>query len=373
MKKILITGGAGFIGSNLAIKLAQRGYQIIILDNLSPQIHGEGAEFPLALHEVAECILGDVSSPESYHKLPQDIDAVFHLAAETGTGQSMYAISKYSQVNVMGTAYLMEYLAKNTSVSKIILSSTRAVYGEGSYRCTEHGIVNPGERFEQDLLAGLFEPRCPICKSALHLLPTSEDSALKPLSVYGISKLAQELLLLNTAKSLNIPTVALRFQNVYGPGQSLSNPYTGILSIFSTRIRHGQDIFIFEDGNESRDFVYIDDVINSLILSLENDNANNHVFNIGSGIGTSVQDVSNKLVEKLSASVKLHITGKFRVGDIRHNVADISKATNILNYSPRVHLDEGLTQFVEWVKRQPLPTDKSDSALVELKERGLFK
>lgn len=372
--KVLITGGAGFLGANLAQQLFQEGYQLVVLDKLSPQIHGENAEFPESLRQIADCILGDVADPDIYHQLPKDFDYVFHLAAETGTGQSMYAISQYSEVNVQGTALLMEHLvSQKKKFKKIILSSTRAVYGEGVYRCATHGLVFPQERKEEDLALGKFDPFCPLCHQELVLEPTREDALFRPLSVYGITKLSQELLLMQSAKSLGIPAVALRFQNVYGPGQSLSNPYTGILSIFSTRIRHGQDIDIFEDGKESRDFVFIDDVVESLMLALENDKANGEVFNIGSGKGTSVLEVSKRLKEKLNAQVNLNITERYRIGDIRHNVADISKAQSLLGYYPKVSLEEGLSEFVDWVLQQPLPQDKSEKALEELKERGLFK
>jgi dTDP-L-rhamnose 4-epimerase len=372
--KVLITGGAGFIGSNLAQRLFLEGYQLVVLDKLSPQIHGEYTEFPELLSRIADCILGDVADPDIYHQLPKDFDFVVHLAAETGTGQSMYAISQYSEVNVQGTALFMEHLAKQKKkVKKIILSSTRAVYGEGAYRCPIHGLVFPEERRDEDLAQGKFDPFCPICNQELVLVPTREDALFRPLSVYGITKISQELLLMQSAKSFGIPAVALRFQNVYGLGQSLSNPYTGILSIFSTRIRHGQEIDIFEDGNESRDFVYINDVVDSVVLALEKEEANGEVFNIGSGNSTSVLEVSKSLKEKLNASVNLNITGKYRVGDIRHNVADISKAKSLLGYSPKVSLEEGLSHFVEWVLQQPLPEDKSEKALTELKDRGLFK
>lgn len=372
--KVLITGGAGFIGSHLTERLFHKGYQVVVLDKLSPQIHGENADFLTSLKEIADCVLGDVADPNIYLLLPKDFDFVFHLAAETGTGQSMYAISHYSEVNVQGTALLIEHLAKQEKkVKKIILSSSRAVYGEGAYRCESHGLVFPQERKEVDLVQGKFEPFCPLCAQELVLEPTREDAMYRPLSVYGITKLSQELLLMQSAKSLEIPAVALRFQNVYGPGQSLSNPYTGILSIFSTRIRHGQNIDIFEDGKESRDFVYIQDVVDSLVLALEKEEANGEVFNIGSGKGTSVFQVSQSLKEKLNANVNLNITGKYRLGDIRHNVADISKAQSLLGFNPKVTLEEGLSKFVDWVLRQPLPEDKSEKALTELKERGLFK
>lgn len=256
MKKILITGGAGFIGMNLATTLVKLGYHVRVLDNLSEQIHGKNAAPPFCHIPEIEFIYGDVRNKEDWRKALKDIEAVVHLAAETGTGQSMYEIYRYTDVNIGGTANLMDILTNELHcVQKVMVASSRAIYGEGSYVCKKHGMVYPGVRGEAALAKGDFYVKCPLCNGAVEIAPTREDAQINPLSVYGITKQVQEQLVLTLCKNLGISALAYRFQNVYGPGQSLSNPYTGILSIFSTRIRKGEAINIFEDGKESRDFV----------------------------------------------------------------------------------------------------------------------
>jgi dTDP-L-rhamnose 4-epimerase len=370
--KILITGGAGFIGSRLAKKLFEKGYPVIILDTLAPQIHGENATFPNSLLAIAECIQGDILDKDIWKKIPTDISFVFHLAAETGTGQSMYEISRYVEVNVQGTARLLEFIqGRGNEIKKIILSSSRAVYGEGAYFCKKHGNVYPFEREEQDLKNGFFELRCPICNTEAKMISTSEDSKLHPQSIYGVTKLSQEQLVQTSAKAMGIPYSILRFQNVYGPGQSLSNPYTGILSIFSTRIRNGKGILVFEDGKESRDFVFVDDVVDALILCLENKEANDMVFNVGGGEVTSVLGLAESLLKMYDVNVSIEISGNYRIGDIRHNLADISMIQKI-GYKPKYPLEKGLHFFVDWVLSQEIQKDQSDHALEELKSKNLF-
>jgi dTDP-L-rhamnose 4-epimerase len=341
MKNVLITGGAGFIGSNLALKLISKGYQITVLDNLSVQIHGEDPikTSPLykSICDKVNFINGTVTSKEDWVKAIKDQDVIVHLAAETGTGQSMYEIHKYVDVNISGTALMLDILANNQhSVKKIVVASSRAIYGEGKYTCQVHGIVYPVERVDGDMAKGDFTCKCPICGVQVDLLPTCEDSKLHPTSVYGITKLNQEQMVLTVGKSLGIPAVAFRYQNVYGPGQSLSNPYTGILSIFSTRIKNGNDISVFEDGKESRDFVYIDDIVDATVLGIENENANYNVFNVGTGERTDVLTVANTLIDKYNIPVEVKVTGNYRLGDIRDNYADLSKIKNLLGFSPTV-------------------------------------
>ena len=318
IKNILITGGAGFIGSNLALKLVKKNYSVTVLDNLSEQIHGENPEESFLYRSIADnvrFIRGDVRNRADWEKSLEGQDAVIHLAAETGTGQSMYEIYKYAQVNISGTALLLDILANGQySIKKLIVASSRAIYGEGKYQCLLHGIVYPMSRIESDLLNGLYECTCPHCGKEVKLLPTDENSKIEPQSVYGISKYNQEQLCLVAGKSLNIPAVAFRYQNVYGPGQSLSNPYTGILSIFSTQIKNKNPINIFEDGKESRDFVYIDDVVNATILGLENESANYNSYNVGSGKATTVLKIAQKLVSLYNSGVSVNITGNFRIG-----------------------------------------------------------
>lgn len=374
---ILITGGAGFIGSNIALKLIEKGYRVRVLDNLSPQIHGENPEKSFLYNSIkdkTDFILGNVLSKDDWRKALIDIDIVIHLAAETGTGQSMYDIENYIDVNIKGTALLWEILTNEKfNVKKVIVAASRAVYGEGKYKCPTHGITYPNERKLKDLEKKDFEVKCPICNSNVELMATTEDSAILCSSVYGLTKDVQEKLSLLIGKNLNIPVVAYRYQNVYGPGQSLKNPYTGILSIFSTRIRNNNNINIFEDGKESRDFVYIDDVVNGTILSLENEKSNYQVFNIGSGKNIDVLTVAKTLKELYNSDVDIEVNGNFRLGDIRHNFADITKAKNILGYVPEYDFDKGIKKFVDWVKTQEIEKDDYEKSIEEMKRKGLYK
>ncbi len=377
MKNILISGGAGFIGSNLAISLIKKGYSVTVLDNLSAQIHGDNPENSFLFNSISDkvnFIKGDVRNRQDWEKSLTGMDAVIHLAAETGTGQSMYQIFKYTDVNIGGTSLLLDILAnKKNNIQKVIVASSRAIYGEGRYYCPSDGEVYPFSRSEEDLIKGLFECRCPKCGKKLKLLSTHEDSKIEPQSIYGISKYNQEQLILVGSKSLHIPAVAFRYQNVYGPGQSLSNPYTGILSIFSTQIKNKNDINIFEDGQESRDFVYIDDVVNATILGLEKKEANYNSYNVGSGDPVSVLKIANKLVNLYNSDVEINVSGNFRIGDIRHNYADLTKIENDLNFVPETTFNQGITHFVNWVNTQKTSKDLYSSSIVELKERGLYK
>ena len=261
LNKVLISGGAGFIGSNLALALVKKGYQVRVLDNLSPQVHGNNARetSPLyqSIFDKVDFIKGTVTSRKDWREALEGQDAVIHLAAETGTGQSMYEIKKYCDVNIFGTSQLVDILTnKKHSIQKIIVASSRAIYGEGKYKCQNHGIVYPEARTDEAMQKGDFNCKCPICNSDVDLMATSEDSKIHPTSIYGITKQCQEQLVLTVGRAIGIPAMALRYQNVYGPGLSLKNPYTGILSIFSTQIKNNNNINIFEDGKESRDFVY---------------------------------------------------------------------------------------------------------------------
>ena len=377
IKRILITGGAGFIGSNLALSLIKKGYLVTVLDNLSEQIHGEDADMSFLYKSIIDKVIfikGDVRNREDWEKALIGQDAVIHLAAETGTGQSMYEIYKYSSVNISGTALFLDILANTQhGIKKIIVASSRAIYGEGRYYCSSHGEVYPLTRNEKDLVNGFFECKCPVCEKNVELLSTHEESKIQPQSVYAVTKYNQEQLFLLTGKSLNIPAVAFRYQNVYGPGQSLSNPYTGILSIFSTQIKNNNSINIFEDGKESRDFVYIDDVVNATILGLENENANFNVYNVGTGKQVDVLRIADTLVNLYQSKVQVNITGNFRLGDIRHNYADMTKIRRDLNFTPAYQFEEGISKFIEWVNSQEIKESKYSNSIKELKERGLLK
>jgi len=378
MEKILITGGAGFIGSNLALKLLTKGYQVRVLDNLSNQIHGKNPEntSPLfrSIKDKVDFIKGDVTSEIDLKTAISGQDAIIHLAAETGTGQSMYEMKKYCDVNIGGTSLLLDILTNHKhSIKKIIVASSRAIYGEGKYECKLHGTVYPDARKDKDMKRGDFDCKCPVCNEPVSLLATSEDSKIQPTSIYGITKQNQEQMVLMVGKSLGIPAVAFRYQNVYGPGQSLNNPYTGILSIFSTQIRNGSNLNIFEDGKESRDFVYIDDVVDATILGLEKDDANYEVYNVGADKPIDVITVAKTLIKNYNSQVKVNISGNFRIGDIRHNYADLSKISSKLNYLPKFSFDKGITEFCNWVLKQEIQQDNYASSIREMKEKGLYK
>ena len=375
MKNILITGGSGFIGSRLCEKLHERGYKITILDNLSEQIHGT-AESSLFQKVKGKCIFikGDVRNKKDWKEAIKGQDIVVHLAAETGTGQSMYEIEKYNDVNIMGTANLLEILANTEhSVKKMIVASSRAIYGEGKYNCKIHGDQYPSKRKEKNMKKGEFNPKCDICNTELNLVATDEKSKIHPSSIYGINKQQQEQMVMLMGDSLGIPSVAFRYQNVYGPGQSLSNPYTGILSIFSTRILNKNNLDIYEDGLESRDFVYIDDVVDATILGIEKEEANGEVFNVGSGIATTVKEVAESLKKFYNSDISISISGKYRLGDIRHNYADLNKAKILLGFIPKYNFQKGILEFVSWVKTKEVMEDKYEKSVQELKNKGLMK
>lgn len=377
-KNVLITGGAGFIGSNLAIKLVKQGFNVTVIDNLSKQVHGESPEInsPLynSIKDAVKFIHADVCNKEKLAEAIVGQDAIFHLVAETGTGQSMYEIGRYFEVNVQATANLLDILANTEhQVKKILMASSRSIYGEGKYTTHDGRIVYPSFRLDEDMLAGNFELLEQPNKQPLSLVATDEESKIHPISVYGMTKQYQEEIFMEIAPTIGIIPVALRYQNVYGVGQSLSNPYTGILAVFSTRALNGNDIEIFEDGLESRDFVYIDDVVEATIAAMFNDNGNNQVFNVGTGIATPVKYIAEKLIEFYNADVGIKITGRYRVGDIRHNYADISKINKYLGFKPNVNFDTGLANFAGWVKTQKIQKDDFEKSITELKAKGLFK
>lgn len=379
MKHVLITGGAGFIGSHLALKLVSKGYQIRVLDNLSPQIHGENPDETSPLYNSikgkVDFIKGSVTNREDWLNALDGVECVVHLAAETGTGQSMYEIQKYVDVNIGGTALLLDILTNTKhSVKKVVVAESRAIYGEGRYYSGElRQYVYPLERQDMDMAKGDFEVKYPGCSQPLHLVSTTEDSLVHPTSVYGITKQVQGQLVHLVCPSIGIASVSFRYQNVYGPGQSLSNPYTGILSIFSTRIKNGNGLNIFEDGKETRDFVYIDDVVDATILGIEKEEANGHVFNVGTGIPTDVLTVAKTLIEKYGKEVPVTVSGNYRLGDIRHNYADITAARTILGFEPQWSFSDGIEEFVKWVNGQKIQEDKYEASIEEMKRKGLYK
>lgn len=378
MRKVLITGGAGFIGSNLALKLINKGYEVVVLDNLSEQIHGKRPDKSYTyslIKDKVKFIEGNVKDRTAWDKaLTDDIDLVIHLAAETGTGQSMYEIEKYVDTNIKGTSILLDKIVnEKLNVKKLIVASSRAIYGEGKFRCKEHGIVYPESRKDENMKIGDFNVKCPICGKNVKMELTDEESKSHPTSVYGYTKKVQEELSILIGKSINLPVVAFRFQNVYGPGQSLKNPYTGILSIFSTQIKNGNDINIFEDGKETRDFVYIDDVTDAIILSIDNEKANYETFNVGSNEKLDVLTIAKILKEKYNSNVNIKISGNYRLGDIKDNQADLTKIHEILGYEPNVDFKTGISNFVDWVEKQEIEQDNYKKSIEEMKLNGLYK
>jgi dTDP-L-rhamnose 4-epimerase len=381
-QKVLITGGLGFIGLKLARTLVRRGMKVRLLDNLSPQIHGvdQLPELSSALGEAnIELVRGDVCKRRDWVSALRDVSSVIHLAAETGTGQSMYKIGHYTSTNVMGIALLLDVLANDAhGVTKLVLASSRSVYGEGAYHCAICGVVYPPMRSLTDLEVSRWEPLCPGCGGMVLPLATPEVAKTSPASVYAATKLAQEDLLRIAGNALGIPFLIFRLQNVYGEGQSLHNPYTGILSIFSNRIRQGKEIVLFEDGQESRDFVHVSDVADAIALGVTSDGGDGLTLNVGSGVQVSVESVAHSLNRAFNGSRKMIlISGQYRVGDIRHNFADISSIHRHLGFSPRVPMEEGIGRFVDWVRTQPISSDGAEDGLDranrELIERGLMK
>lgn len=379
MSDILVTGGAGFIGSHLVPVLRAAGHSVRILDTLSPQIHGELPEGLgwLTADDGIEFRRGSVADRRTLRAALDGVGAVVHLASETGTGQSMYEIARYTHENVQGTAVLMDILAQEPGlgVERVLLSSSRSVYGEGAYvreGDPDGPRITPPARSAEALRARRWDPVCPATGAPLVAVPTREDDRTAPSSVYAATKLMQEDLVRIGCDSLGIGHTILRLQNVYGEGQSLKNPYTGILSIFSTRVRRGLDLPIFEDGAESRDFVHVSDVAAAFAAALARPEPANAVINVGAGAKTSVIDVASALSRAFGAEPDLRVTGEYRLGDIRHNVADTTRLATLLDCAPQVGLDAGLARFAAWVATQPLPEDRLAAANSELKARNMM-
>jgi dTDP-L-rhamnose 4-epimerase len=375
MQRILITGGAGFIGRSLALALTATGrFDVTVLDSLSPQVHGASADFDRELAGAVRCLRGDVRSREDVRVALAGQEIVVHLAAETGTGQSMYEASRYVDVNVTGTAVLLESSADpGAAVRKVVLASSRAVYGEGQHACESCGTVTPGPRRSCDMAKGMFEPRCPQCGRRVSPVPTREEASLRPVSVYGATKLAQEQLVQVYGWSRGIETVALRFQNVYGPGQSPRNPYTGVLSIFSGLIRQGRAIEIYEDGDEARDFVYIDDAVAALCLAVETDGLPGTVYNVGTGVPTTIRDVVEGLTAVSGLPVESTVSGRFRPGDIRWCVAAVERGASELGFTADRSFESGLQGYWSWIEAQDESIEGLGRSISELERHGLMR
>ncbi|PIN78419.1 nucleoside-diphosphate-sugar epimerase [Candidatus Woesearchaeota archaeon CG10_big_fil_rev_8_21_14_0_10_33_12] len=369
-RHILVTGGAGFIGSHLVDKLVELGHNVRIFDNIEPQVHPNG-KVPSYLNKKAEFIKGDVTNIDEFEAAIKDIDIIFHQAALVGVGQSMYQIKRYMMANTIGTANLMELLAnKKHSVKKVIVASSMSTYGEGLYECEKCGKVNPDLRPENQMKSQDWEMHCPNCNMQLRPLPTDESKKQEINSIYALTKKDQEDMVLNTGKTYGIPSVALRYFNVYGPRQSLSNPYTGVAAIFISRIKNNNSPTIYEDGLQSRDFVSVHDIVQANILAMEKSSADYDVFNVGTGSKYTVKEIADILIKLLKKDLKPEIIGKFRKGDIRHCFADISKIKNKLGYNPKISFEQGMKELIEWAEKEQAK-DLVNQATKELKDKGL--
>ncbi|OGG20636.1 hypothetical protein A3D03_03245 [Candidatus Gottesmanbacteria bacterium RIFCSPHIGHO2_02_FULL_40_13] len=368
---ILVTGGAGFIGSFLVDKLVLLGHQVTIYDNLEPQVH-QGKK-PKYLNKDAEFIRADICDKDALGKALKSIHIVFHEAAMVGVGQSMYEVIKYTKVNELGTATLLDLIVNKhrDHIKKIIVAASMSEYGEGLYECGKCGRIKPQLRSEQQLKKKTWELKCSDCLSVLRPIPTSEDVPLNCNSIYAINKRVQEDMVLTLGKTFGIPAVALRYFNVYGPRQSLSNPYTGVAAIFISRIKAGKSPVIFEDGLQSRDFVSVHDIVSANIAVMESDKADYQVFNVGSGNKITIVGLAKLLIKIFGSNLTPEITNQFRTGDIRHCLADITKINKSLRWKPEVKYDEGIKELIEWSGEED-SKDYFDQANKILKAKGVI-
>lgn len=372
MANILITGGAGFIGSHTADALVADGHNVRVFDILDPQIHGQTRDFPAYMSPQVECIRGDVRDITELTTALNGIDTVYHCASMTGVGQSMYDIRSYADVNVVGTASLIEAIIKsNIELKALILSSSRAVYGEGAHKCTKHGVIFPLPREREEMEAGCFDCRCPQCGSALLSLPTAENKPVQPLSVYARTKLQQEELCEYAAHTFGLPVRILRYFNVYGSRQSLTNPYTGVVSIFFSRIKSGHPVYLYEHGKPGRDFVHVSDVVAANLQAMNADVKPGTCINIGAGKEHTIAEIAAALGSACGEKPDLLDKGEFRVGDIHSCYADLSRAKDLLHYQPQTSLLQGMQEFVHWASKQE-STDLYQQTVEELQRYNLF-
>jgi dTDP-L-rhamnose 4-epimerase len=373
-ERVLITGGAGFVGSHLADALARAGHEVILFDNLEPQVHGQGVQRPTYLDPRYRLEPGDIRDLEALLPLVREANVIVHLAAMVGVGQSMYQVRRYTDVNVMGMATLLEALVTQRAglkVRKLVVASSMSIYGEGAYECAVCGRVAPRLRPTKQLAAGQWEVRCPTCGAELRPLPTDEDKPLYPTSIYAINKRDHEEMALAFGHAYDLPAVALRFFNIYGSRQALSNPYTGVAAIFSGRMLAGQTPLIYEDGHQQRDFVHVADIVQACCLAIDNAAADHQVFNVGTGRPISVLQVGELLARELGWSGGFDVPRKFRAGDIRHCFADITRIRKAIGYEPRHTFEDGVRELVAWVAEQQAATMSDADA--QLAEHGLVR
>jgi dTDP-L-rhamnose 4-epimerase len=368
-KRILVTGGAGFVGSHLVDALIKRGHEVRVYDNLTPQVHGDG--LPTYFSRDVELMQGDMRHQERVREAVRNIDVVFHLAAAVGVGQSMYEIAHYMGANTQGTANLLQALLDTRCrVEKLVVASSMSIYGEGKYVCPACGEMAPAPRSLSQLKQKTWEALCPLCGVPLQPVPTDERKPLQATSIYALSKKDQEEMVLLFGRTYQVPAVALRYFNIYGSRQALSNPYTGVAAIFASRLMNGNPPLVFEDGEQMRDFVSVHDVVAANLLAMERPQADGMALNIGSGQPITIRQVAAELARALGTEIAPQITGKYRAGDIRHCFADISAAEKVLGYRPRVKFEEGIQELVQWLGSQKA-MDRSAEAVEQLTTYGL--
>jgi dTDP-L-rhamnose 4-epimerase len=368
--KTLVTGGAGFVGSHLVRTLVERGSEVVVLDSLEPQVHGgQAPDLPASV----ELIVANVGDDEAADRALRGVDRIVHLAAAVGVGQSMYEIARYTELNTMATARFLErVVAQRPMPARLVVASSMSIYGEGEYACSTHGRMAPGPRPEEQLLARNWEPSCPECGEALEPVATTEKKPIIPTSIYAITKRDHEEFCLVTGAAYGIDTVALRFFNIYGPGQALSNPYTGVAAIFASRLLNQRPPVVFEDGRQARDFIHVSDIVNGILLALESDAAVGQAINLGTGVPTTVREVAEVISEGMGLEIEPELNSQYRAGDIRHCYADTTRARELLGFEAKTRFADGMADLMGWLGGQEA-VDRVDAATGELAARGLTR